>query len=271
MKRFYLLFALVTAVLLIAGMLLKVDIAQAQYVSYIPGSAAPCSTHPSALELCMTDGSGTTVTDFCCSNNFTITPGTGSWQTLAGVAHGVYQFDGTTTKMVGANFTNLNFNFNSTFSVFGIVQLISGGSTTQPVITHTTTNHLGWDVTMESGALAFLLCHSYPTAVIDVHCFTCAGWPAGALHDFVITYNGNGLASGVKFYEDGVDDSASPSIIHDNLGGASTTTSTVPNVGLRPEDSQFIKGYIGPVFVWNRVLTSTEAANLHTNPYLPPN
>ncbi len=235
--------------------------------TFVTGGSGGTVPKP-VLELYMDEATGTIAHDSSgCGNDFTITAGTGGWTTLTGVSRGVYQFDGTTTKMAGANFTCINFDWNQPFSIFAVFQRTTGG-TTQPIFTHTTTNHRGYDITLESGQLAFLLSNVYPTA-IDIHCFSCPGFASGALHDVLVTYNGNGLASGVKFYEDGTDYSANPSIFQNSLGGNPTTTSTVPNVGFRPEDSQFWKGYIGPIYVWNQVLTSGNASTLHSDFYAP--
>jgi hypothetical protein len=52
---------------------------------------------------------------------------------------------------------------------------------------------------------------------------------------------------------------------------ATTTNTQVPWVGERINASIPYSGYLGPVYVWNRVLTSGEASALHSNFYAPPN
>ena len=220
----------------------------------------------------MANGSGTTSTDSCCGNNLTITAGSGGWTTLAGVANGVYNFDGTATVMTAANDTNLNFNYNQPFSVFGVIDFtnIVGGLEDILGNLDTGNNYKGWDfdILATTHNLHLYLINTYPSNLIDVA--TTANLTAGTLYDVLVTVDGSHTAAGVTFYVNGSASSKAASV-HDSLT-TTTTNSVLPRVGgWTGSSTQQYKGLMGPVYVWNRVLTSGEASALHSNFYNVPN
>lgn len=219
----------------------------------------------------MSNGSGTTVTDATGAANLTITAGSGSWATLSGVSGGVYNFDGTATHMDAANYNNLNFNYNQSFSVFVVVDFAATASyLTLASRLNTGSNYQGWefDIGYHSPDYVpeFFLCNTYSSNCLQTYASATYDMSANTLYDVLVTYSGNGSTSGVKFYINGSLTSGNSSVLNSLTN---TTTNTIdPRIGARtPTAADYFKQYMGPVRIWNRVLTSTEATTLHGNFY----
>ena len=226
----------------------------------------------------MENGSGTTATDSCCGDNLTITAGSGSWSTQSGVANGVYSFDGvasTGTRMDAANYTNLNFNYNQPFSIFAVFVSTNTGAGQQIIgRENTASNYQGWGLHLNyiNGTTLqpdFELINSYPTNALEVS--TAATYTTdGTLYDVLVTYDGTHDRNGVKLYINGSNIS-STNTAHNSLTTTTTNTKN-PRVGVYEDGTTYpFKGKMGPVYVWNRVLTSGEATALHSNFYNVPN
>ncbi len=220
------------------------------------------------LELPMTEGSGTIAHDLCGFDNFTITPGSGSWQALGGTS-GSYLLN--STHMDAANNTRTNFNFNQPFSIFIVVNLTS--CTCQYDVIgdlDTANNFRGWELgTISAGSSNwhpnFFLVNTFPSNAIQVNA---VGTPNYTLHDILVTYDGSHTAAGVKFYIDGTF-SANAAPTQDSLT-TTTTNSILPRIGMRIDGTIPMSGNIAPVYIWNRVLTSGEASALNSSFYTPP-
>lgn len=217
----------------------------------------------------MSDGSGTTVTEIINGNNLTITPGTGSWGTQAGVTNGIYNFDGTTTRMDAGSNSLANFNFNQAFSVWAVFNATNTGSEQTVIGTlNTSSNFVGWEMGLSfvSSVLlnpVFFLINTFPTNCIEVVTSSASVVP-GTLYDLAMTYSGSGAASGVIIYINGA--AQTNSVLQNNLT-TTTTNSINPRVGMRQDSSVPFKGKMGPIGIWNRVLSSTEVTTLHGNFY----
>jgi hypothetical protein len=245
-----------------------------------PSSVASLAYTLSSLvaEWPMENGSGTTATDSCCGDNLTITAGSGSWSTQSGVANGVYSFDGvasTGTRMDAANYTNLNFNYNQPFSIFAVFVSTNTGAGQQIIgRENTASNYQGWGLHLNyiNGTTLqpdFELINSYPTNALEVS--TAATYTTdGTLYDVLVTYDGTHDRNGVKLYINGSNIS-STNTAHNSLTTTTTNTKN-PRVGVYEDGTTYpFKGKMGPVYVWNRVLTSGEATALHSNFYNVPN
>ena len=221
----------------------------------------------------MENGSGTTSTDPYTGNNLTITPGGGSWGTLAGVSGGVYNFDGTATLMTAANHTNLDFNYNQDFSGWCAVDFTSTGSYETLISTLVAgSSYQGWEFSLAyftgNYFTAFFLVNAYPSNALQVDSIPSIS--AGALHDVGFSYNGSvsHTHTGVKLYIDGAN--VSGTAVSDTLT-TTTTNSQVPVIGARPNSTDFLKGDLGPCYTGNRVWTGAEFSALHSNFYNVPN
>jgi len=230
----------------------------------------------------MTEGSGTTVYDVSGSqNNLTITPGGGSWTTLVGVARGVYLFDGTTTVMTAASNTNVNFERTQPFSLFSVFEVTASGINQATLISRLDTPGNGYrgyesSITAAVGGgytVTFFLISTYPTSAIRVLTVTngsgVGAVPVNAVTDLLITYDGSSKAAGLNVYVNGVL-TASTVGVQDTL--TTTTLTTInPQLGIRASSGgNIFKGYMGPQYIWKRVLTATEASALHSNFYVIP-
>ena len=75
-----------------------------------------------------------------------------------------------------------------------------------------------------------------------------------------VTYDGSGLASGVKIYVNGVEQSGL--VIADNQGVTTTVTTAPYNIGARNSNSVFFEGGLDDLRQYNRVLTPAEITHL---------
>jgi hypothetical protein len=237
---------------------------RAGYVNSAIGSAAYVIT-TNVFRVPMSDGSGTIATDIIAGDNLTITPGSGGWATQVGVANGVYNFDGTTTKMIAATNTNLNFNYNQPFSVFGVIN--QGTNPAGNIIGNadTTLASRGWQVIVTGTTILFALVNTVGSNNIITSLKATTPITPGTLYDFVIAYDGSATEAGVNFYVNG-NFVPGNSVVYDNLS-ATTQTSTLPEVGMQSTGGQIYAGKIGPLGVWNRVLTQGEVTTLHGDFY----
>jgi len=78
-----------------------------------------------------------------------------------------------------------------------------------------------------------------------------------------VTYDGSGLASGVKIYVNGVEQSVS--VIIDNQGVTTTVTTAPYNIGARNTNSVFFEGGLDDMRQYDRVLTQAEITHLATS------
>lgn len=235
----------------------------------------------------MSNGSGTTVTDVCCGQNLTITPGSGSWATLAGLSEGVYSFDGTTTVMNASGYAGMNFNYNQPFSIamwIDTSRALTGGAA-QGLISRVDLSNSarGWAADMIYDTYfgvdwypQIYLVNAYSSNMDQVE-FYC-GLSTNTLHLWVVTYNGNptigpntypGLSSQTSFtsYLDG--GLCDYNSVRQSSLTATTQNTIDPQIGGTFEGSSSYQGLLGPVDVWSCALTAAEAEALYSNPYAP--
>lgn len=238
----------------------------------LSGNSGAGTASTNVARWAMSDGSGTTVTDSSTSsNNLTITPGGGSWTTLGGT-NGVYAFDGSSTYMTAANYTNVNFNYNQPFSIFAVGKFIANSAYSTIISRlNSASNYQGYEFDIgfhtPNYVAEFFMVNTYTTNALQLYCNTQQALTAGTLYDLLVTYDGSHTAAGTKIYINGA---ICTNYITTFNSLTTTTTNTVPlNVGRRPGASpvDYFDGDLGPVYIWNRVLTSGEATTLHGNFY----
>jgi hypothetical protein len=77
---------------------------------------------------------------------------------------------------------------------------------------------------------------------------------------FLVTYDGSSSASGVKIYVNG--DEVATTTVYDNLSATTVSTASL-TLGNREDGARSFEGIAENLAVWNRVLTSVEAAQLN--------
>lgn len=79
----------------------------------------------------------------------------------------------------------------------------------------------------------------------------------------VVTYSGNGLASGVKFY---VNNSLETNtVVHDALSGSIVNSNVIYIGGRNSDESDMLDGIVDDVRIFNRALTAADVSRLYTN------
>ena len=229
------------------------------YSNSAVGSAAYTITY---LQLYwpMTTGSGSTAIDSSASgNNGTIT--NGSWGGVYSPLTAYIFLD--LGKIVAANNTNVNFDYNNPFSVAVWVN----ESNTNPftIGDMSASGETGWEIFINNNGVGFILDdgthYNYAASSVDL---TTDVWSL-----VVVTFNGTYAASaGVLMYINGVSQSvadASSGTPTSIKGSNPFALGLATGFGFSP-----YTGYIGPVYIWNRVLSQAEATALYASPYSPP-
>ncbi len=118
----------------------------------------------------------------------------------------------------------------------------------------------GYELLLEHGRAAFGLHHMWPRNSMKV--VTKQAIPVGAWTHVTVSYDGSSRASGVRIYVDGV--AADLEIVRDGLFKDITYEGGEPNLalGFRFRDSGFKGGHVDELRIFNRALTSLEAAQL---------
>lgn len=172
-----------------------------------------------------------------------------------------HTFDGGESISVG-NPSSLSFEYNQTFS-FAFWGKYSGSGTMGFFAkTAAGLGGAGYWIYTSGGSLNVQLVHV--NNVNDILVSVSNALNDGSWHHFVITYSGNGLASGLSIYEDGI--SKTVSVGRDNL--ANNTIVTTANLvfgGLSASDSP-LTGQLDDLRIYNRVLSASEVLDLYNNP-----
>lgn len=240
----------------------------------------------------MSDGSGTTAKDFAGLNNMTITPGTGIWTTQAGLSKGVFSFDGATTVMTGAGFAGLNFDVNQPFSVSiwfstSLAATAGQGQSLYSRILAATPNTgqliaFFQDTFFGNGWYPqVLLVHDNTNNEDQLEVYSILA--VNTLYNIVVTYNGNpNIApnggpvpsqTSFSWYLNGTKIMGGGSgfgNVRTSSLTLSTKASVVPLLGKIQDGSRPFKGVMGPVRIYNDVLTLAEIQAMYLNPYAPP-
>jgi hypothetical protein len=76
------------------------------------------------------------------------------------------------------------------------------------------------------------------------------------------TYTGNGLASGVQMYVDGV--VSAKTVLRDNIAGSSILTSEQFAIGSFTNDTNYFKGVMKTASFWSKALSAGEVTTIHS-------
>lgn len=191
----------------------------------------------------------------------TMTYVTGALSGSYNVPNQHFNFDGSETINAG-NASNLSFEYTQAFSFSFWAKYTS--TATLGVIGKTAAGlgGNGYWLYFTGGNLDIQLVNINNTN--DIVVATSSTYNDGLLHHFVVTYNGNGKASGISIYVDG--SSVSTSTVRDNL--ANKLISNTQNVvigGLTVSDNQLV-AELDDVRIYNRALSSAEVSDLYTYP-----
>ncbi len=182
----------------------------------------------------------------------------------SGYYGGAMTFDGVNDYINISYNSNFDFDTTDSFSISQWIKLKSGGA--GEVISKTLTNtsltgYLWYIDNTNNKVNFFLISNNGATKRIFVNSNT-------ALTDeswthVVTTYNGNGLASGVAIYINGV--SSAVTVTNDALAGASIKSTQSLNIGDRVNRNNPFSGSIDEVMLFDRVLSTTEISALYNN------
>lgn len=126
--------------------------------------------------------------------------------------------------------------------------------------------YAGWRVNLNSaGALNVEMVSSFPNFWVNRRSSTSPFPSANVWYHLVVTYNGNSDSSGFSVYVNGASFSM-PNVDKNTLSSSISYSGSVFNVGLRDSSiSPFNIGRMDEIGVWNRVLNSSEIAELYNN------
>lgn len=235
----------------------------------------------------MNENTGTTVADLGAGNSTgTLTQigsGTAGW--TSGKVGAAANFAGTGAGaqynagfITAGNAATLDFDTNSTFTLSAWMKVPAGSNQDVSIAgkmhqyTASIPNHTGYELHYYCGGttpgfasrIIIWLIKQYGSTHIEV----CSTIPIndGAWHQVAFTYNGTGLAAGVKIYVDGQLDPA-PIIAKDTLAGNSIRNTTSFTIGARDDGAYHgFTGAIDEVQVYDHVLTAAEMLTLYQNP-----
>ncbi len=172
---------------------------------------------------------------------------------------GYFGFDGVADYVnVGGN---ADFNYDEPQSFSFMYRTDSAG--TEAIISKSegASGYKGWQVYQVSGVLNFRI--YYNGIATGIRVGTDNSFDDNRWHHAVVTYDGSGLASGVKHYIDG-NLEASTAAIDAGFGG-DTTNSEDLNIGRASYDSIPFDGDLYDVAQWSEELTPTQVKELFNN------
>ncbi len=201
--------------------------------------------------------------DMTGANNATYSP-LGCGQTTGGLngdANGATTFDGTNCNVSVGEMPSLRVGRTQAASIEAWVKTTAAVTQVIAAKMANTSPFTGWDFVMNpSGQLYFQLISSWTASAIEVDGTKVL--KDGAWHHVAATYDGSGVAAGVKLYADGVADTVT--ISHDTLGTTNPTNSSNPfTIGSRATGLNF-NGSMSDVAFYDRALSSDQVAN-HRN------
>lgn len=161
--------------------------------------------------------------------------------------------------------TNSDFQFEktSTFSVSGWIKIgtvLAGTSILGNFASESTPR--GWRViTGVSGTKVLGLQLSFSSSnQFLVH--STSQYTDGLWHNFVITYNGSELSSGIKIYVDGLE--VPVTVFSNNLTSSISTTNSLRAFSTSDSTpSQVFNGNLDELAIWNKVLSNSEVSELY--------
>lgn len=220
-----------------------------------------------------TDGSGSMVANTATGQSGNpLTCNNATWAGVNVPITNAIALNGTTSYCSSANNTAFNFDSTQSFSISTWVKTSNANLAAQAIIgTLDANNNLrGWELTLvnsgvNSSIVYFLLMSNYPSNALIVNNNGGQVIRSNELYHIVVTYPGTKSASDVKMYVNGT---LQPVGLVGNTLTGGTTNSVAAQVGRRLSSADLFAGNILPTYIYNRVLTSSEANTLHTTPYV---
>lgn len=197
------------------------------------------------------------------SNTGTFTTNDGSTnKSLTGQIGKAIDFDGVNDYVSIANESNFDFNYNNTFSTslwvkadtvldpiddLFLCKVVSGGA-----------GYCWYRNPDNTLGMVLKNSPSNQAGVVSVSSLPLQSW-----HHLVVTYDGSGVAAGIKQYMDGA--SLTLSTWQDNLSSMSILNNVNLIIGSwSGVNSEFLHGTVDDVRVWNRALSADEVATLYS-------
>ena len=197
-------------------------------------------------------GSGTTITDIGGRENTgTLTNG----PTFASEDGGSIAFDDTNDYITFGNTSTLNFEWNEPHSIEVWLKRSNSGGSYIVGKNESSGNYRGTEFTFTgANAVGYVIRNTNATNK-RLNSKTSGTYNDGLWHQFVVTYDGSGNASGIGIYIDTVSD---VSIINSgNITGGTTSTANAV-IGARNGVANYFGGNIASVKYYNKVLTFSE-------------
>lgn len=216
------------------------------------------------------ESSGTTATDAKGTQNGTYSNVTlGASSLYAGESDTAATFNGTTSKVSLGSSSFLNYEYTQAWSVEFVIKPNSDRTGTYlgaAILSKLDSNpqYPGFEIATEyNGNVAsknvinlFIVNDFGATKRIQVYGST--DLANATTYHIIVKYSGNGLASGLKVYIDGVEETLS--VAGDGLLGNSILNGITPHIGCRNGVANFYKGDLDEVSVYNTALTSSQIA-----------
>jgi hypothetical protein len=150
-----------------------------------------------------------------------------------------------------------NFEYNQPFSFECWFLTSGGGAHTFLSRMQTTGPSRGWLLYIQAGLIKFAVRNS-ATPSKQAWVQTVSTFNDGAFHHLIATYNGSGLASGMKIYVDNVDETLG--IVADTLANSTILNSGDCSLGSRNSTNLYFVGTLDEGIIYNRVVTVPEVA-----------
>ena len=211
------------------------------------------------------DGSGLTALDSSGNGNTGTLVSGPAW--TVGQIGGALQFDGFDDYVSVSNENNFDFERTGSFTVTAWVKQSSPLSTARTIIGKLSAGgaYTGWELSLYDGVanssgVTFYLINNYSSNnLIGVHTSSNVV-PADQWKHIAVTYDGNGTASGIQIYVDGVPQSL---VISQDTLSASILNNTNVYIGERVSAAQFpMNGLIDEVRIYNQALTQKQIQDI---------
>ena len=197
-------------------------------------------------------GSGTTITDIGGRENTgTLTNG----PTFASGDGGSIAFDDTNDYITFGNTSTLNFEWNDPHSIEVWLKRSNSGSSYIVGKNESSGNYRGTEFTFSGADAVQYLLRNTNSASNRIFSRTTYTYNDGLWHQFVVTYDGSGNASGIGIYADTVSDVNA--IDNGNITGGITSTAKAV-IGARNGSANYFGGNIASVKYYNKVLSASE-------------
>ena len=166
-----------------------------------------------------------------------------------------YSFDDTNDYITFGNTSTLNFEWNDPHSIEVWLKRSNSGSSYIVGKNESSGNYRGTEFTFSGADAVQYLLRNTNSASNRIFSRTTYTYNDGLWHQFVVTYDGSGNASGIGIYADTVSDVNA--IDNGNITGGITSTAKAV-IGARNGAANYFGGNIASVKYYNKVLSASE-------------